>query len=405
MEEIYLSELIKYYIKRIYIIIIIVVLSFLGGKAYLNKQIPMYNSVSKIFISSIPEDTKVLEDEEPIVDLTMFNVYKDILLSEENLKYSLIESKVNLKYSDIKGNVRIKANEGSANIFTISVDAHKKTDAYELNKSLTEKIVYELNNTYDIKSAKIIENSVMPDAPYNISNKKNLIKIIFIAFFGSIVIIFIKFYFDDTIKSKNGLKNYNLLGDMPKKDSKKFMDKINLIKSKALLGSDAKVILITSVNKNSNVRLLTQSLAKECSINNKVLYINGNLRNERHSEPGYSNLIENYSKKNDIDNYIKLKNGIYVLNNGTSTDDPIAILSNNNNVTLINDLKEKFDYIFIETTDLKDKSDPLVLSKIVDNTIVMVEQNKTKMEDLLETEKSFKQIGSEINGIVFNTEK
>ena len=398
MEEINLKELFIFYIKRIYIILILAVLGFVVGKKKIFTPTPMYSSTSKIYISSLAK-----EDE--FSDVQLFQNYRNVAINEDLIKKGIELSEVKVKYDDFIKDFSLTADPDNGNLYIVTVNGKKKTDVTKLNKSISELIVGTMKKNYKILSIKIAQEASKPTEPYNsVPASKKHIMYAGAGFCAGVVIIFIMFYFNTTIKSKESLEEYNLLGDMPNKNNRLFRDKLSLIESKLLLGDNAKTVLVTSIDKKNEINLLTKTLSQLSSLNNKVLYINANIRNTDNTK-GYSDLIKEYNGKNKLDNYITKEYNLDVMSSGTLVDDAISLLSNKNNEKVIDELKKKYDYIFIETSELKNKSDALILSKLVDKTVVIVKQNKTKIEELKEAEKAFNQINSKIDGIVFDTTK
>ena len=69
---------------------------------------------------------------------------------------------------------------------------------------------------------------------------------------------------------------------------------------------------------------------------------------------------------------------------------------------MLNELKEIVDVIIIDGTPCDLVTDSTIISRIVDQTIIVCACNTTKMEDLNETKKKIETAGGKVTGIVLN---
>ena len=69
---------------------------------------------------------------------------------------------------------------------------------------------------------------------------------------------------------------------------------------------------------------------------------------------------------------------------------------------LLDELKRNFDLILIDGTPSKLVTDAVILSRIVDSTIIVTSHNETKKEDLAKVKKSLESVGASIAGVVIN---
>ena len=139
-----------------------------------------------------------------------------------------------------------------------------------------------------------------------------------------------------------------------------------------------------------------KSLVKEFSKDSNVILIDTNIRNNSNKE-GYSNLLKNYT---DISKYINKENGIDIIYSGTINEEPELLLSSENNKKIINDLKEKYDYVILFNSNIASYSDSLILSKLSDNNYILVGIDKTDKNDFEKSINMFKQVNTDINGII-----
>lgn len=69
---------------------------------------------------------------------------------------------------------------------------------------------------------------------------------------------------------------------------------------------------------------------------------------------------------------------------------------------MLNELKKIVDVIVIDGTPCDLVTDATIISRMVDQTIIVCAHNTTKMEDLNETKKKIENAGGKVTGIVLN---
>lgn len=215
--------------------------------------------------------------------------------------------------------------------------------------------------------------------------------------------------------NKNNIKNEILLNDNPKSSFSESIKSIRANLKFSDLDGGNKVILMTSANPSEGKSFISANLA--CSFakdNKKVLIIDADLRKGRqhrifgvpnNKKNGYSNMIVNVNRDGfTFDGYINKTEipNLDFINLGATPPSPTELLSSDNNRLLLEFLKRKYDYIFLDCPPVLGLSDTLILSKISDFNLVVVSNKSTKMEQLLEVKKAFEKAGSNITGVILN---
>ncbi len=105
--------------------------------------------------------------------------------------------------------------------------------------------------------------------------------------------------------------------------------------------------------------------------------------------------IENYVQETDVQN-------LYVMPAGNVPPNPSELLVSAQMPTLLEDLKEYFDLIIIDGTPCELVTDSVILSRIVDSTLIVAAHKKTKKDALDRVIKNIKNVGGTIAGVVLN---
>lgn len=124
--------------------------------------------------------------------------------------------------------------------------------------------------------------------------------------------------------------------------------------------------------------------------------------------PGLSNFLSGVNENNlettNIINYLRETEvpNLYVMPAGNIPPNPSELLITPQMVGLLEELKEECDLIIIDGTPSKLVTDAVILSRIVDSTIIVTAHNQTKKDDLEKVIRDIKNVGGNVAGVVYN---
>ena len=175
---------------------------------------------------------------------------------------------------------------------------------------------------------------------------------------------------------------------------------------------NTKTILVTSSDKNEGKTTTVSNLAVSfANLNKKVLLIDCDLRNASiHKMFKLNNiygLTDILAKDRAVDKCIQeteLKN-LYVLTAGATPPNPAEILSSEKMKNLIEDLKNIYDYIFIDTPPIGLVTDAGALSSFIDGVVLVVKSESIEKKYLEETKKKLDAVDARILGAILNSYK
>lgn len=175
---------------------------------------------------------------------------------------------------------------------------------------------------------------------------------------------------------------------------------------------EKKVIMITSSLPTEGKSFISSNLATAISQNgNKVLIIDCDLRRGRlhkifevSNTQGLSNLISQYNQEIDIKSFLKQTdiNKLYVLPRGVVPPNPSELLSSSRFSSIIENLKQYFDYIILDSAPVNGLPDALILSNCADRVVIVTEYGKTSIDALADTKKALENVSANIAGVVIN---
>lgn len=177
-------------------------------------------------------------------------------------------------------------------------------------------------------------------------------------------------------------------------------------------GKDQKVILITSSMGGEGKTFISTNIASTIALTNKkVVVLEFDLRKPKLSlglnlsnEFGLSNYLIGAK---DLDSIIKPSGiiaDLYVISSGPIPPNPTGLILSDRMNELIIQLKERFDYIIIDTPPVGLVTDGLILTQFVDLSLYVLRQNKTekhqlKFVDDLYQSKKLKNLSIIFNGV------
>ncbi|WP_323028522.1 polysaccharide biosynthesis tyrosine autokinase [Gelidibacter japonicus] len=275
-------------------------------------------------------------------------------------------------------------------------------------------------------SIKVVEHALTGGAP--ISPKSRVVYLG--AFVGGLLIpfgiLYLIFLLDSKLHSKEDITKINpripVIGEIPdiKKDKEFIFEDPNarsiLAESFRILSSNVDYILPVSNDGKGKVIYCTSTIKGEgktyvsinlslalSSINKKVLLIGADLRNpqihahihEGKDTPGLSNYLHdvNHSWRDTLVSGFEKHPSHRIMLSGTIPPNPAHLLTNGRFTKLIEEAKEEYDYIIVDTAPTILVTDTMLISQLADATVYIAradftERNLLKFSrDLSETGK------------------
>lgn len=400
MEEINLKSLFNYYLERIKIIVISTLIFLIVGIVYTVINRPQYISESSITITG---DINAAKNQSTLYAPQVTN----------NAVIQTVISNLKLKNSvkNLKKNIEATSESTSDTIY-ITVQNVNSKKAMEINAELDRVFIDYIKDTYNNKNLKIASEATITGGGIVKKYVKQIVIVTLVGTILGICYIFIKFYFDNSIKSEDDIKSLNLdifgviPSDITEESYKNIIDNITT----KTITKDNKVVLFTTIEEEADKDLTIFTLAGIYSnLDKKVLIIDADLKNNNQatmfdvkSKSGYTDLIK--SKTAKVDSSItKTKNkNIDLIANGTETSNEVEILSSTKNEKVLEELKNKYDVILISTPPVIGTNGTVELSKYTDLNILVSTHEQTKINDVKKAIENYDKNELKINGIIIN---
>ena len=179
-----------------------------------------------------------------------------------------------------------------------------------------------------------------------------------------------------------------------------------------------KTLLVTSTLPNEGKSWVTANLAVTfAQAGKRVVIVDADMRKGRQyaifevsPRPGLSNYLSGIDMNNgneisdDLSNYIQDTQipNLYIIPAGNIPPNPSELLISTKMVNLLDRLKELCDLIIIDGTPSELVTDSIILSRIVDSTVIVTAHKQTKKDDLQKIVTNIQNVGGKIAGIVLN---
>ena len=176
-----------------------------------------------------------------------------------------------------------------------------------------------------------------------------------------------------------------------------------------------KSILITSTLPGEGKSWVASNLAITfAQAEKKVILIDADMRKGRQysifgisPRPGLANYLAASDKNADLidmEKYIQKTeiDGLYVISAGNVPPNPSELLITPQMQRLLDRLSTQFDIIIVDAPPCELVTDAVILSRMVDSTVIVTAHKFTKKASLQKTIKSIKNVGGKIAGVVLN---
>lgn len=197
--------------------------------------------------------------------------------------------------------------------------------------------------------------------------------------------------------------------NLPKSD-KQFgtIEAYKNLRTNLVYTENLQVIMITSTVADEGKTVSAFNLAESfAEAGKKVLLIDCDLRGSflnkflivKEKVAGISEILTNQAI--DVINKTNIKN-LDIILSGKIPPNPSELLSSNLFKLLIKSLKEKYDYIIIDTPPVTVATDAVVVGRIVDGVVLVVRNDFVKRNSVQRAKMELERNGARIIGVVLN---
>ena len=435
MEEINIRDFLNYLKKYVLVIVAVSLVLVIGVFVY-DKSIkkPLYTTYTTIILtkSNEAQTGTTITQNDILLNQKLVETYSKIIKSKLVLEQVISETGVTYTAEELSENVSVEAYENTE-MLKISVTDQDPELAANIANSIAQVFSGEIAKIYQINNISVVDVAVTPEEVSNNTLKRDLLIALFISIFGTIGVVFVVYYFDDTVKltddleeeigmpvvakvfksdigSKNNRKIELLVQKYPKSVVSESIKTLRTNLQFSSVDEDIKTILITSSIPGEGKSFISANLAISFAQTDKrVLIVDCDMRKGRQhrifklsNSKGLSNLLiddmtnyKDYINKTSVD-------GVHVITRGTVPPNPSELLNSKKNADLIRVLKAKYDVIIYDGVPCNGLPDSIIMSKLVDKVLIVSSDSMTPKSVLESTKKQLESVNAPIAGDVLN---
>lgn len=437
-----MKDLMKALRKHLKMVVAVILLFTLCGGVIGYSISPTYEAETDLLINSAVGNA---ESTAPVMseidtNLRLIDTYKQIMKSHRMV--SRVNSELGTSYtrSTILNNIKIEAGNGSQIITIIATENTEKRAAtlantYAVTFQEEIKTLMNLDNITILKevTAGVDTRKVMPPLPYYV-----VISLV-MGILISLMLIITKEVFFPFLDSKQKVEStlkVPLLGSIITTKSGSFslgsLKKVrtSLLSELKFPGAvrddfsrlaanvhyltkqkNIKTILLTSPSSGDGKTFVGCNLAVKLAMNGqRTLFIDADLRKSDGrilfnlpERKGLTSIISGFYQIDEIIQRTSTEN-LSFISTGPLPPNPAQFLQSKSMDKMLDDLKDLYDVIIIDTPALT-MSDAVSLLPTVDGCIYIADTLKTKEEKALQSLESLKKVGGDILGVVLNAKK
>ena len=303
----------------------------------------------------------------------------------------------------------------------------------ETNRNLYNALVTKIkeqNVTEQIQTVNVwvVEEAKVPEAPSKPNKRRNILLGIILGLFGGVGLAFFLEYLDNTVKLPEDIEErfgQPVLGLVPLVDPKDkpneeilmtearaaFAESYKTIRNAVQLSAfDAppKKILVTSMSPQEGKSTTALNLGIAFGqANKRVLLIDADLRRPRihkilhlENDKGLSTYMTGTSDIHIVQK--NNRNNLYIMPAGPVPPNPSELVGSKRFMTMLDELSETYDAIVIDSPPVLSVSDSLLISKVVDGSILIARSAKTTHDTFFKGLKQLQDISAKVLGVVIN---
>ncbi|MBR2695670.1 polysaccharide biosynthesis tyrosine autokinase [Candidatus Saccharibacteria bacterium] len=432
MEELDLKDFLSYLKKYLLALIIAPIVAALGILYYdTSVKTPLYEASSQVALIQSESSSAAATLNEINANQKLTSTYSVIAKSKVVLEQVIKELSLNVAPDVLARSIKVSTITDTT-ILKITATSQNPEESAAIANSVANVFANKTDLIKTLDNVAILETAETPEKVANNTTLRDAAIAILVSLFAVAGIAFVVYYFDDTVKYSENLEEnvgMPIVGKIIKSDIKlKDGDSEILIKKfpKSVVSESIRSLRtnlqFTSLDKKIQTLHITSSVAGEgksfvaanlaaafAQAGQKVLLVDCDLRKGRQhlifhksNSNGLTNLLADYVSKRD--DYIQKTNieNLSLLTRGSSIPNPSEVLASEKNKDLIKKLKKDFDLVIFDSAPVGAVADPVIMSNLTDETIVVARDGKTPRTALAVTKDTLAKTGAKVAGVVLN---
>ena len=388
------------------------------------------NNIQSLLLIYTPQHPKVIQAYELHESLKhqLQHILEDVI-QKKVFELSNLKNFIDLSKEDLENakNTLREIEEKEAGMMNFSREVESSRKLYDTFLQRQKETNEALN--LQVSKLKIIEFPNLPDGPFSPKPYLNFTVALIASLIGFYGLIFFREMNSSVIKSPEALDHLNIpqIGILPRVDDIKkgyhilqnFLEDTESNFSEAIRSSRTiieakfkknKSFLITSSNPSEGKTSYAFNLALSLEKNNKVLFIEADIRRPSVLNSFYKFDQEILGLGEIISSNVSLKETIFtapgtkleIITSGAKRFDLSDIVSRDQVQKFFDTLKGEYDYLIIDSPPVQPVSDTLILTQAADYNLFIIRSDASKTLAFMSSMKKVQNVGVKIDGIIIN---
>lgn len=393
---------------------------------YMNDSIKKINTTRVELELEIQDLKKKYKADHPSIKSTdkQLDELKLTLKKEVSTLISSLETEYKIKKSredELFKNIQMLKDEALKGS-KASLELEKIKENYQQNKMFYEDLLrrskeMELSSSVSINRIRPIDPAITPQSPISPKTRQNTVVGILMGIFLGVGFVFFLDYLDSSIKLPSDVEKYlgqSVLTVVPKYSPdkirvlKEFYQSLRTAVMFAKQTKENQIVLVTSTGPSEGKTTTCHNLAKvlasagdsvlliDCDFRRPTIYKTFNLQNYI----GISSFFLG-KKEEEIIQLSSVPN-LYVITTGPLPPNPPEFITRKPFGEFLKSLKEKYNWIILDSSPVLSVTDPILLSVLADMTIIVIRYNEVDRKLIRQCINSLQKSGANVIGTVIN---
>lgn len=423
-ESINLLDVWRICIKRWYLFIVFPIL--MAGALYMYSfynYTPVYTSSATLMVTR-PGGTIISHSSDVFLSRTLVATYEEIATSRRILNLVATDDMIPYSPEALRDKLQVEGVEDTEFINLSVTDPDPVLASYIANMA-SRIFMDQIGSVISGASVNILDEAPVPTFPSNQPAARNMVIAVMMGLMMAGGLAFLIDYIDQSIKERDeaekllGLPVLGLVPRVPGKGSVTVSGRSPQAESIRTLRTNLQFIsadkpirriLVTGANPACGKSTISANLAITLAqAGGKVLLVDGDMRRpvqqkifNLEMEPGLSNLVFNSDLHLEEVIQESGKDNLQVLTCGSIPPYPAEMLSSQRMKDLVCRFSEQFDYLVFDSPPVLAVTDAVVLSKLVDGTLIVLDYGRVRRDEALEARKQMERVQANVVGSVLN---
>ena len=218
MEEVNIIEFSRYYLSKLFIVIVYAIFAFILGNIYTMKiKTPIYKSDTTVILVSETSEQQYTQSE-LLLNKNLVKTYSNIIKSKKVLNKVIKNLNLDYNYTELSKMIKV-SNVDDTEIIKISVLSTSEENPAVIANAIVPVFRNEVKRIYGIENVSVLDEATNNHKPYNMNMiRDNIIYILIGIFLGS-ALVFTMYYYDTSVKSVEMVEDklgLTVIGVVPK---------------------------------------------------------------------------------------------------------------------------------------------------------------------------------------------